>query len=102
MDLVMEIILVEVTEVSAPAYNVHTHINWSAVHSYQALVLEYIISKWVGRYMCYLDHCLPLKEVLAMYFPEGTRRRRTGTGGMVVREGTGGGVSSTMREERGS
>ena len=52
--------------------------------------------------MCYLDHCLPLKEVLAMYFPEGTRRRRTGTGGMVVREGTGGGVSSTMREERGS
>ena len=48
------------------------------------------------------EHCLPLKEVLAACFPEGTRRRRTGTGGMVVREGTGGGVSSTAREEGGS
>ena len=34
-----------------------------------------------------------------MCFPEGTRRRGTGTGGMVVREVTVGGVSSTVREK---
>jgi len=31
-----------------------------------------------------LGHCLPLKEVLAVCFPEGTQCRGTGTGGMVV------------------
>jgi len=46
--------------------------------------------------------CLPLKEVLAVCLPEGIQRRGTGIGGMVVREGTGGGVSSTVREEEGS
>ena len=45
---------------------------------------------------------LLVKEVLAVCLPEGTRRRRTGIGGMVVRGGTGGGVSSTVREEGGS
>ena len=47
-------------------------------------------------------YCLPLKAVLAVCFPEGTRHRGTGTGGMVVREGTGGGVSFTVREKVGS
>ena len=36
--------------------------------------------------------CLPLKEVLAVCFSEGTRRRGTGIGG---------GMSSTVREEGG-
>ena len=39
--------------------------------------------------------CLPLEKVLAVCFPEGTWRRGTGTGGMVVWEGNGGGASST-------
>ena len=34
------------------------------------------------RYM--FGDCLPLKNVLAVSFPEGTRRRGTGTGGVVV------------------
>ena len=46
--------------------------------------------------------CSPVKEVLGVCLPEGTRRRGTGTGGMVVREVTRGGVSSTVREEGGS
>ena len=58
--------------------------------------MEYILSSEI----CVLfGDCLPLKEVLAVCFPDGTQRRRTGTGGMVVREVTGGGVSSTVREE---
>ena len=78
-----------------------THINWSAMHTYinHVIVLEYILSWEV--YVLF-EHCLPLKEVLAVCFPEGTRRRRTGTGGMVVREGTGGGMSSTVRKEGSS
>ena len=78
-----------------------THINWSAMHTYinQALVLEHIISSEV-HVLC--GDCLLLKEVLAVCLPEGTRRRGTGTGGVVVREVTGGGVSSTVREEGSS
>ena len=41
----------------------------------QALVLDY------GKYMCLF---IPLEEVLVVFFPEGTRRRGTGTGGVVV------------------
>ena len=89
----------------ASAYNVkverYTQINWSAMHTYinKTLVLEYIIS-WEVHVLC--GDCLPVKEVLAVCLPEGTRRWGTGTGGMVVREVTGGGVSSTVREEGGS
>ena len=69
-----------------------THINWSAMHTYinHVLVLEYIVS-WEVSVL--FGHCLPLKEVLAVCFPESTRRWRTGTGGMV---------SSTARKEGGS
>ena len=86
------------------AYNVkverHTHqlVSYAYIH-YKVIVLEYILSSEV--YVLF-EHCLPLKEVLAVCFPEGTRRRRTGTGGMVVREGTGGGMSSTVRKEGSS
>ena len=78
-----------------------THINWSAMHTYinKTLVLEYILSLEV-YVLC--GDCLPVKEVVAVCFPEGTRGRGTGTGGIVVRECTGGGVSSTVREEGGS
>ena len=71
------------------------------LHRYinQTLVLEYILSLEV-YVLC--GDCLPLKEVLAVCFPEGTRCRRTGTGGIVVREGTGGSMSSTVREEGSS
>ena len=77
------------------------HINWSAMHTYinKTLVLEYIIS-WEVYVLC--GDCLPVKEVLAVCLPEGTWHRGTGIGGMVVREVTGGGVSSTVREEEGS
>ena len=75
--------------------------DWSAMHTdiNQTLVLEYIISSEVS---VLFGDCLPLKKVLAVCFPEGTRRRGTGTGGMVVREVTGGGMSSTVREEGNS
>ena len=93
------------SEVNAFAYNVKklkdTHINWSAMHTYinQAPVFKHIIS-WEVYVLC--GDCLPVKEVLAVCFPEGTRRRGTGTGGVVVREVTGGGVSSTVRKEGSS
>ena len=48
------------------------------------------------------EDCLPVKDVLAVCFPEGTQCRGTETGGVVVREVTGGGVSSTVREEGSS
>ena len=54
---------------------------------------------WVWRNMCHLETVLPLRKVLVVSFPEGTRRWGTGTGGMVVWEGTGGGVVTTVREE---
>ena len=58
-----------------------THINQPAIlctYINQALVLEFIMSVEA------CGDCLPLRKVLVVCFPEGTRRRGTGTGGMVV------------------
>ena len=50
---------------------VERHINWSAMHTYinQALLMEYTMS-W--EVYVQFEHCLPLKEVPAVCFPEGT------------------------------
>ena len=57
------------------------HINWSAICPYINQVFEYIVS--VEVHVPFGD-CLPLKKVLVVSFPEGMRRRGTGTGGVVV------------------
>ena len=62
------------THINQPATCICTYIN-------QALVLEFIMN--VEVYVPFGD-CVPLRKVLVVSFPEGMRRRGTGTGGMVL------------------
>ena len=77
------------------AYNVKklkdTHINWSAMHTnlnlgYEANIKQALVFKHIISWEVYVlfRYRLPLKEVLVVCFPEGTRCQGTGTGGMVV------------------
>ena len=83
-------------EVSASAY--HVNVEWVHKDVYQ------LVSSSAGIY-CGLEgvplgDSLPLKELLVVWCPKGgTWCRETGTGGVAVWEGIGGGVSSIVREE---